>query len=165
MFLLRWLEVKRCIIPDWKWAREGVPGEVNHFFINIPKTLNWQFLQLDLEFFLPKEKVIFQYGAAQYEWSSSLNRCPPKFSSFFVNFIVHIMSSVTGSSGILRIPKSFFGWVVEKLIWNECIYSVERSQIEDLWKCWMFCHTTVTDVLLYRGFHEKGTHSFLCSQG
>ena len=35
---------------------------------------------------LPKEKVSFiilQYGGAQCEWSSSLNRCAPKTSSFF----------------------------------------------------------------------------------
>ena len=38
---------------------------------------------------LPKEEVsfiIFQYGSVQCEWSSSLNRCPPKISSFFPSF-------------------------------------------------------------------------------
>ena len=65
-----------------------------YFKISIPKTLNWQFLQLDLEFsstqscsivYFVKESVsvIFQYGGAQCEWSSSLNRCPPRTSSFF----------------------------------------------------------------------------------
>ena len=56
------------------------------FLINISKTLKWQFLKLIENSVLPKEKVffvIFQYGSAIYEWSSSLNRCPPKFSSFF----------------------------------------------------------------------------------
>ena len=32
--------------------------------------------------------VIFQYGGAQYEWSSSLNRFPPKFSSFFKKYTI-----------------------------------------------------------------------------
>ena len=38
--------------------------------------------------FYPKKVsfVIFKYGGAQYEWSSSLNRSPPKFSSFFSLF-------------------------------------------------------------------------------
>ena len=56
-----------------------------YFFINLPKTPNWQFLQLDLEFSSIQKKfsfVIFQYGGAQYEWSSSLSRFPPKFSTF-----------------------------------------------------------------------------------
>ena len=58
--------------------------------ITAKTTLNWQFLQLDLEFSYTQRKssfVIFQYGWAQYEWSSSLNRCPPKFSSFFTKHI------------------------------------------------------------------------------
>ena len=60
-----------------------------YFFKNIPKTLNRQFLQLDLEFseFSSIQRksfvIIFQYGGAQFEWSFSLNRCSPKTSSCF----------------------------------------------------------------------------------
>ena len=42
-----------------------------YFFINIPKTLNCKKVSF----------VVFQYGGTQYEWSSSLKRFPPKFSS------------------------------------------------------------------------------------
>ena len=64
-----------------------------YFFINIPRTLNWQFLQLDLEFSSCQRKS-FQYGGAQYVWSSSLSRCQPKFSTFFLFFPFFISVNV-----------------------------------------------------------------------
>ena len=45
-----------------------------YFFLNLPKTLNLQFLQLDLEFSSTQGKSFFRYGRLHLA---------PKFSSFF----------------------------------------------------------------------------------